>query len=250
MLKNFLRTFIHTEMSKHPRFDTEQIKRDSGVQDPRSLWWKHDLYTQVDRRKDYYVLGFRVFSRNVTESIEDHYGTAADDVVEIVEQLIARNTIAPLGPSSKVFEAGCNMGRNLLALQKKYGLSVTGADISEKAIGLARQNLSSGGATFYLADLLDPAFFARFPDNHFDLALTRWHLIHVPQGAKKDDYIRNLKRVAKSLVLIEPTREGHHSCDDYSDGIYALSWDDWESYGPRNTHLRTPDGTEVFALRK
>lgn len=250
MLKEFLRTFVHTELSKHPRFDTAQVKKDGGVQDPRSLWWKHDLYTNVDRRKNYYVLGLKVFSRSVTESIEDHYGIPADDAVEVLEKLIAQNKIAPLGPSSKVFEPGCNMGRNLMALQKKYGLSVTGADISKKAIELARQNFSSAKSTFYLADLLDPAFFARFPDDYFDLVLTRWHLIHVPQGAKKDVYISNLKRVAQNLVLIEPTREGSHSCEDYIDGIYALSWDDWEAYGPRKTGLTTPDDTDVFALRK
>ncbi len=100
----------------------------------------------------------------------------------------------------------------------------------------------------------ESSYLATPTNSGFQVTSTFRHQPHSPtvvqQGAKKDAYMSNLKRVAKNLVFIEPTREGNHSCENYSDGLYALSWDDWEAYGPKRTGLTTLDDTDVFTLRQ
>ncbi len=57
---------------------------------------------------------------------------------------------AGIGPDTKILEVACNMGTTMIMLAKKYGCSVTGLDLDEKALAKARENIEKNG----LADRL------------------------------------------------------------------------------------------------
>ncbi|TAN43966.1 MAG: class I SAM-dependent methyltransferase [Rhodospirillales bacterium] len=183
------------------------------------------------------------------------YGNPAVDIVELVGELFGNLDLPTLKGESAVFEGGCNIGRNLLALQKAYGCFVEGADISEQAIAIARNEVFGGSARsrFTSANLLDPDFFHSYSDNQFDLVITRAHLMHIPKSPAKLHYIEELKRIGKMFLMIEPEIQGRSGTEFHQHGAYALSWDDWENdyhmvrYQP-NTKI--PASYSVFYNKK
>ena len=77
-------------------------------------------------------------------------------------------------------------------------------------------------------EVLEPDTVARFADGQFDLVVTRWHLIHVPSGEAKVRYVRELKRIGKAGLILEPTAPDKTGRVDWAQkGTYCLSWDDW-----------------------
>ena len=86
-------------------------------------------------------------------------------------------------------------------------------------------------AHFYPGNVLDPSTFEKFSDRQFDLVFTRWHLIHVPSGEAKQHYLRELKRIGRAGLILEPTSPGKTGQVEWRQAnSYCLSWDDWESW--------------------
>jgi hypothetical protein len=197
-------------------------------------WWAEDRY--VDFRS---VRALRWAGVNwVTwryNKFPDAYFAPADDIVELIGEMTRAGLVPPLTAASRVFEGGSNLGRNLWAIRKAYGCAVTGMDISPAALRTAKERIWKGmdRVTFQLENVLTTAWFDSVPDGHYDLAFTRWHLIHIPHGPEKARYLANLRRISKAFFILEPvSRERTGTIEFQMDGQICHSWDDWAAeYG-------------------
>ena len=105
-------------------------------------------------------------------------------------------------------------------------------DISPTAIKTAREKIWTklDRVTLIEDNVLTSSWFDTIPDRHFDLAFTRWHLIHIPRSPEKSKYLENLKRISKTFIILEPVspeRTGTIQCQ--MDGRICHSWDNWGS---------------------
>mgnify|MGYP006273008455 CR=1 FL=1 len=196
-------------------------------------WWKDDAYTQLERQRHWRWLGRNWFTTTYKRTIRSDYWGAADDTVSLIRAMQTAGLVGTLDATSTIFEGGCNLGRNLFYLQNAFGSSVVGLDISE---GAERERESiwrdRHQHRFVLDNALTTKFFDGCPDQCFDLVLTRWHLIHIPRSPEKQRYVEHLKRIAKTLVVIEPARDGRDDVQLFQGGTYTLSYDNWKTqYG-------------------
>jgi 2-polyprenyl-3-methyl-5-hydroxy-6-metoxy-1,4-benzoquinol methylase len=104
-----------------------------------------------------------------------------------------------------VLDLGCGAGENSVLLAR-LGATVTGIDISPKAIEVARERARANGVSSRTRFICSPAETARLPDGHFDVI---WgdnilhHLLPV-----LDETLEAVMRAAKpgaQVVFIEPT---------------------------------------------
>ena len=103
--------------------------------------------------------------------------------------------IISLNPA-KVFEFGCNSGKNLLEI-KRLGNSKAecfGVDINVESIRDARER----GLNVAVAS---EEILSVFPSNTFDVAFTVLVLDHLPEPVSA---LIELERISKSLFLLEP----------------------------------------------
>jgi ubiquinone/menaquinone biosynthesis C-methylase UbiE len=200
-----------------------------------TLWWEQDLYTKIPRKRHFEWLGLKVPISATYSTIKGSYFKSADDLLAVISSMEGNGLIPSLSKQSRVLEPGSSIGRNLRALWKRYGCEVVGLDISEQAVSLAREQVWKGidKADFQVANVLTTDFFDTIADNHFDLCITRWHLVCLPKSPEKTRYLEQLKRVSKSLVFFEPSGNERKGTIEYShNGQYCLSFDDWaEDYG-------------------
>jgi SAM-dependent methyltransferase len=115
---------------------------------------------------------------------------AIDDVLRELDLRLKR-----LQLGKRVLEVGCGAGDQALLLARR-GYDVTGVDISETAVGWAREKALSAGltASFELGDVRD---LANFPDSTFDWVLDGncWHFVI---GEGRESFLRNVHRVLRS----------------------------------------------------
>ena len=250
-LKSIVRAFIPRVVSvkRQPGNNPERIPTtEDDLIEKAVSWWKEDEYTKVERFKHLEWLGFTLIRWPYHETIEGNYFGSARDLGVVLKELQNLGVVPPLGKESNIFEPGCNVGKNLFQIQEEYGCRVTGLDISQKAIQIAKNKIwkNRRNYQFFVDNALTTDLFAQFEDNFFDLTLTRWHLIHIPLSDAKRKYVENLKRISKCLVIFEPVKEGTHEIQLYQDGKYCLSWDDW----PREYNLTEYDSPAVQMLRE
>jgi ubiquinone/menaquinone biosynthesis C-methylase UbiE len=174
--------------------------------------------------------------------------------VALIRELTTAGIVPALDARSRVLEGGCNLGRNLWAIRQAFQCDVTGMDISPTAIKTAREKIWAklDRVTLVEDNVLTSKWFDGIPDRHFDLAFTRWHLIHIPRGPEKSKYLENLKRISKTFIILEPVSEdrtGTIQCQ--MDGRICHSWDRWSlDYDLTEYQARTPlENTAVFYSR-
>lgn len=107
------------------------------------------------------------------------------------------------------FEAGCNVGSNLVAIAKIYGFDKTiryfGCDINELAIQDIRKTDFGGQGNFALANIANLGFLRKIPDNSYDVIFTRDVFMFVQPGRLKRDIIKEFIRISNGcILLIEP----------------------------------------------
>jgi len=227
-----------------------EIKVGGARPDDAVRWWSEDHYVGFRSMRALRWAGVN-WVRWPYQKFPDAYFAPADDMVALVHELTAAGIVPALGPASRVFEGGCNLGRNLWAIRKAFGCEVTGMDISPTAIQTAREKIWTklDRVTLVQDNVLSSAWFDTVPDRHYDLAFTRWHLIHIPRSPDKSKYLQNLKRISKALVILEPVsqeRSGTIQCQ--MDGRICHSWDNWGlDYGLTEHRARTfMENTTVF----
>ncbi|MEO0469151.1 MAG: class I SAM-dependent methyltransferase [Bacteroidota bacterium] len=91
-----------------------------------------------------------------------------------------------LPAEGKMLDLGCGSGIPVTKCFADKGFAVTGVDISEKMIEIARKEVPNGA--FFVADMCQLSF----PENHFDLILSTFAIIHVPRE-KQATLFQNLK---------------------------------------------------------
>lgn len=94
--------------------------------------------------------------------------------------------------SGRLLDSGCGTGEHSL-LAKENGLSVTGVDISPKAVAVARRKAAERAidVEFLVASMLEPL---PFEDRAFDTVLDSG-VFHSFDGAEQSAYVDNLTRV-------------------------------------------------------
>jgi SAM-dependent methyltransferase len=92
-----------------------------------------------------------------------------------------------------VLEAGCSSGPNLFRIHREFPeVSLSGTDVNEQAIGVAREHLEGDFRVGTLAE-------AGFPDQCMDIVLTDMVLIYV---SKIDETLEEMRRVARRHVVL------------------------------------------------
>lgn len=216
-------------------------------------WWAQDHYVGFKSMRALRWVGVNWVKWSY-EKFPDAYFAPADDIVALLREMTAAGIVPSLTATSRVFEGGCNLGRNLWAIRQAFQCEVTGIDISPTAIETAREKIWTklDRATFVLDNVLTSSWFDTIPDRHFDLAFTRWHLIHIPRSPEKTKYLENLKRISKVFVILEPVSEERAgTIQSQMDGRICHSWDRWgKDYGLAEHRARTPlENTAVFYSR-
>ena len=198
-------------------------------------WWEKAKYADVERPRTLEWLGLKMQIPAYRRSIKDSYLQPAHDLVDVISQMQGSGIIPTLSPESKLFEPGCNVGRNLLYLRKKFGCEVVGMDISQDAIDIATNEVWKGydRAVFLVDNVVTSSYYEAIEDNSFDLCITRWLLVHIPKSEQKTRFIEQLKRISKALVILEPFQEEQQGVIEYyHGGDYCFSYDNWEDdYG-------------------
>lgn len=219
-------------------------------------WWEKAKYADVERPRALEWLGLKVQIPAYRKSIKDSYLQPAHDLVNIVSQMQKSGVMPTLSPDSRLFEPGCNVGRNLLYLRKKFDSEVVGMDISQDAIDIAMNDVWKGydRATFLVDNVVTSSYYESIEDDWFDICFTRWLLVHIPKSEQKTRFIEQLKRISKTLVILEPFQEERQgSIEYYHDGDYCFSYDNWkEDYGLKafETTLQLGGNTSVFYSSK
>jgi len=135
------------------------------------------------------------------EAVKEYYRTyeASGEFVELHHVLT--DTILGFHPS-QVFEFGCGVGKNLLALLRQSDKvnEAVGIDISPKNIEKAVDNGMKKGHVL----VGDESFLNGFSFQRFDVSFTCSVLDHIPEIEK---IVNNLKRISKKAVILAETND-------------------------------------------
>lgn len=146
--------------------------------------------------------------------VRDGYNAVADsyhaqrDRWHNVDLLERFGEVVPYG--GRVLDVGCGAGVPVVQRLVEAGYEVTGIDISEAMLALARQNVPN--ATFVCANMAT----YEFPEEHFDGLACCYALIHVPQ----EEHPQVLKKFAQTLkpagaILLSVGRTAWEGREDF-----------------------------------
>ena len=237
-----------------PRFVKVQTNEATSVVGDGSRWWRNDRYVDFESRKAIRWLGRNWVTWHYNK-FPGAYLKDARDIVTLLNEMAAANIMPRLTSASTVFEGGCNLGRNLIAIQDAYGCKVVGMDLSPLAVRYARERVWTSRAKWELFedDALRSTWFTGISDQAFDLAISRWHLIHIAGSPAKTAYVEQLKRISRTLLVLEPPPKQPSGTIEYHfGGDYVLSRDDWAAtYGLREFRPKTHmENTGVYYTRR
>lgn len=134
----------------------------------------------------------------------------------------------------RVLEVGAGFGRNLLALSKIPGATVTGCDISAVELAQARVRVAEHGLANVRLVLQPSGRELPFADNSFEIVVLWQVLEHVFSKAEKQALLREVARVVASggLVLVE-TPNNLFPFDYHDTGWPLVHWllpKSWRQY--------------------
>ena len=108
-----------------------------------------------------------------------------------------------LGPDTRVLDLGCGYGSTARYLAANFGCPVTGANISEKELDLARQRASEGGLTHLLRFEYEDFHSLACPEASYDVVWSQEAFLH---AADKNAVLSECRRVLKpggSLIFTD-----------------------------------------------
>jgi len=120
-------------------------------------------------------------------------------------------------PGGHVLDAGCGSGRRVARVLADNGFQITGIDISQKMIDLAKHHVPE--ATFEVGDMTA----LEFEDESFDGIVSTYAVFHVPRTkhfSLFQDFHRILKKGGALLFSVGSKEDG-------SDGVW--DWDEFQS---------------------
>lgn len=115
------------------------------------------------------------------------------------EMALIRRALPLIAGVKTILDAPCGVGRATIMLAQS-GYSVTGVDLGEGALDLARKSAQEAkvAATIEKQDLVK----LDYADGQFDAVLCFRLIHHLPTPKHRDEIISELCRVAKNYVLI------------------------------------------------
>jgi Methyltransferase domain len=224
----FLRTFIRPLGAKlqFTRDDVPGLHATgTGIE-----YWRDGLERRMPRWWELTWRG-RVIMRVRSHHNERAYWRRRRDLIRLIEEMNLAALLPLLQSHSLVLEPGCNVAQNLWEISQRWNCEIYGLDIDREGLEQASKRSWLKPAYFSHGNVLEPGTLARFSDRQFDLVLTRWHLIHLPSGEPKTQYVQELKRIGKAGLILEPTAPEKTGQIEWAQkGRYCLSWDDWERW--------------------
>lgn len=154
-----------------------------------------------DRVIDYYSQCYADYRRfwGVEKNLSIHYGfhdrkhRSHGDALTNMNRVLAR--ICRIKPGDTILDAGCGIGGSAIWLAKSFGVSVTGINIHEMQIEIAREmairNNADDLVKFTSGDFTNTRFF----QNSFDVV---WALESICYAEKKRDFLCEAKRILKN----------------------------------------------------
>jgi len=142
-----------------------------------------------------------------------------------------------LNPKSKILEIGTGTGA-IGALLTKYGFDVTGIDIDEEMLSIAKESFAifSKSNKVFLMDA--SKIVDEFGENSFDCVISHGMLEHY---SDKDinAHLNNQLKIAPIIVLVVPTKamSKHYRSRGLGDERY-LSTKFWKNLLSRNFHIQ------------
>jgi len=110
---------------------------------------------------------------------------------KLAEQFLGESEI-PFTGEERVLEIGCGMGRMTSLFARRFG-HVTGVDVSEEMIALARENLRGVGNVSL--DVGNGSDLSAYGDASFDFVFSYIVLQHIPDANITQYYIQEMGRV-------------------------------------------------------
>ncbi|MDE2779798.1 MAG: methyltransferase domain-containing protein [Chloroflexota bacterium] len=127
-----------------------------------------------------------------------HLGVPCGDECPHPEAMQHTNEImagaAPLGPDSRVLDLGCGYGSTARYLAANFGCQVTGTNISEKELDLARQRASGAGLSHLLTFEYEDFHRLACADGSYDVVWSQEAFLH---AADKNAVLSECRRVLK-----------------------------------------------------
>ncbi|NPD88688.1 MAG: class I SAM-dependent methyltransferase [Asgard group archaeon] len=113
-------------------------------------------------------------------------------------------------PGAKLLDVGCGAGVPVTKYLVDEGFSVTGIDISEKMLSLAKKHVPKG--EFFKIDMSE----MDFPDDTFDGIVSFYAIIHLPRE-KHAPLFKKFQKILKSggLMMIVLGSDEWEVIDDY-----------------------------------
>lgn len=108
-----------------------------------------------------------------------------------------------LGPDTRVLDLGCGYGSTARYLAANFGCTVTGTNISEKELELARQRAAEAGLAHLLTFEYEDFHSLACPDNSYDVVWSQEAFLH---AADKNAVLSECRRVLKpagSLIFTD-----------------------------------------------
>jgi SAM-dependent methyltransferase len=177
------------------------------------------VYGNIIKDKDYYA-------RN-----DDHSSASVDVLFELLDVFLLK-----IPAKIHILDAGCGNGRIARILVDR-GYNVTGIDISENAVKLAKQNIQN--AEFQTMDMAA----ITLPSARFDAIYSSFAVIHVKRELHKkvfEGFYRILRSGGKVFMSIGPD-SGEYLGDYFG---YQMAWSHW---APETTQeLLTDVGFQVI----
>jgi SAM-dependent methyltransferase len=139
------------------------------------------------------------------------------------DQAVLRDFATGLRPGAKVLDAGCGPCGHVARILANEGLDVTGVDISQACIRLART--AEPTLRFEVMDMADLSF----PDGHFD-GIVAYYALHYHPYSELAGVIRELARVLRyggQLLLVAKEGSGEGWIDDPMDITGKVFWSAW-----------------------
>jgi ubiquinone/menaquinone biosynthesis C-methylase UbiE len=162
-------------------------------------------YQHIKNRKE---LLMKKDSKDIVREGYDRIAEQYDDDISrshFSEETELDEFMSLVKPGGHVLDAGCGSGRRVAQVLVDNGFQVTGIDISQKMIDLAKHLLPE--ATFEVGDMTA----LKFEDDSFDGIVSTYAIFHVPRTEHLNlflDFHRFLKKGGVLLFSIGVRPEG------------------------------------------
>ena len=167
---------------------------------------EHDVSSVVSNTRAYYDGPADEIYRTIWGD-NLHLGVPCSDECSHPEAMEHTNEIMAasvrLGPETRVLDLGCGYGSTARCLAANFGCYVTGANISEKELALARERAAEAGLAHLLSFEYGDFHSLPYPDASYDVVWSQEAFLH---AADKNGVLSECRRVLKpggSLIFTD-----------------------------------------------